>query len=140
MDGFSDGHDERTHVKDADDSPSESFVLTRLSLQFRARCLGGHPATGRVCDYQNLLLLIIDQRFEDVENDLGVLVSLGISSLWRSSVEVGLVDVAHVELRKVGSRQLRAMGIYSGSLERLDQRQIGRRSVVAAMADDYGKV
>lgn len=135
-----DGNNKGAHVEKTDDTAGLSVCLADFGLQLRLRCLSGDPAPGRVTDDEDVLSLILDQRLQDFENHLGILVALRIPTGWRSSIKVGLANIANIQFAEVSSRKLGTVSFNTSGFEGFNQWKIGGWRMVRAVANDHRKI
>lgn len=90
-------------------------------------------------NYQDLLA-IVDQGFQDVKDSLGILFTLRVASCRWLSVIVRFVNVTNIQLRKISSGKLRAVGVDALALESFEQLAVRSWGVVRAMAKHNGEV
>ncbi len=138
-DGLADGDDKRAGIEDANHASWKCLGLANFGLEIWLRGLRRHPATRRVTDKDDVLSGF-DQRRENIEDGLGILFPLWITARRRLAVEVGIVDIANVELCEIGRWELGAMSCDSPCLQCFQQRLVRGGGVVRPMAKHHGKV
>lgn len=81
-----------------------------------------------------------DQRLQDVEDCLHILVALRVPFSWRAKVKVRVADVADVQRRQISGRKLWTVGIDPVRLEKCQQRFVRSWGVIRAVAKHNGEI
>ena len=84
--------------------------------------------------------MIFYQGLQDCEKRLTVLFALRIPTSRGLQVEVGIADIADIELAQIGCRKLRTVGINVLSNERVNECLVWFRRVVESVRNDHSRV